>query len=156
MKLLLRRVALRDTYTIGHLYIDGRYFCDTVEDKVRDLNKNGKFDNGEVKIKTLTAIPYGSYRVTMGVQSPKFSNYQKYPYARKYNGYMPRLLNVDSFEGILIHPGSSAASSAGCLIVGRNTIVGRVTDSVATWEKLMDNHLLPAKKRGEVITIEIV
>lgn len=155
MKLLLRRVALRDTYTIGHLYIDGRYFCDTVEDKVRDLNKNGKFDNGEVKIKTLTAIPYGTFKITF-VKSPKFSNYTKYPYTRKYNGVMPWVRNVPHFEGILIHPGSSAASSAGCLIVGRNTIVGRVTDSVATWEKLMDNHLLPAKNRGEAITIEIV
>jgi hypothetical protein len=51
MKLTLKRIALRDTYTIGKLYIDDVYFCDTLEDKVRDLNKNGIFDNGEVKIK---------------------------------------------------------------------------------------------------------
>ena len=50
MKLILKRIALRDTYTIGKLYIDGVYFCDTLEDKVRDLNKNGKFDNGEIKV----------------------------------------------------------------------------------------------------------
>lgn len=156
MKLLLRRIALRETYTIGRLYVNGAYVCDTVEDKVRDLNKNGKFDNGEVKVKSLTAIPYGTYRVAMGVQSPKFSNFAKYPYARKYNGQMPRLLNVSGFEGILIHCGTSAASSAGCLIVGYNTIVGRVTDSQAAFYKLMDNYLVPAHRRGEVITIEIV
>ena len=150
MKLLLRRIALRETYTIGRLYVNGAYVCDTVEDKVRDLNKNGKFDNGEVKVKSLTAIPYGTYRVAMGVQSPKFSNFAKYPYARKYNGQMPRLLNVSGFEGILIHCGTSAASSAGCLIVGR------VTDSQTAFYKLMDNYLVPAHRRGEVITIEIV
>nr|DAE35294.1 MAG TPA: hypothetical protein [Caudoviricetes sp.] len=47
MKLTLKRIALRPTYTIGKLYIDDVYFCDTIEDTVRDINKNGKFDNGE-------------------------------------------------------------------------------------------------------------
>ncbi len=49
MKLTLKRIALRPTYTIGKLYIDDVYFCDTIEDTVRDLNKNGKFDNGGEK-----------------------------------------------------------------------------------------------------------
>ena len=65
MKLTLKRIALRDTYTIGKLYTDDVYFCDTLEDKVRDLNKNGIFDNGEVKIKGQTAIPYGEYEVNI-------------------------------------------------------------------------------------------
>lgn len=43
MKLQLKRIALQDTYTIGKLYIDGEYFCDTIEDKVRDLNKKWRF-----------------------------------------------------------------------------------------------------------------
>ena len=42
MKLILKRIALKPTYTIGHLYIDGKYFCDTIEDKVRDLKKESK------------------------------------------------------------------------------------------------------------------
>ena len=61
MKLTLKRIALRPTYTIGKLYIDDVYFCDTIEDTVRDLNKNGKYDNGEQKIHSKTAIPYGTY-----------------------------------------------------------------------------------------------
>ena len=60
MKIELKRVALKETYTIGKLYIDGVYFCDTLEDKVRDLNENGRFDNGERKVMHETAIPYGS------------------------------------------------------------------------------------------------
>lgn len=162
MKLRLERTALKSTYTIGHLYYMAEsgakvYICDVVEDKVRDVNKNGKFDPPtEVKIKGQTAIPYGTYNVTLHVRSPKFSNFTKYPWAKKYNGYLPRLLNVPSFEGILIHCGSSAASSAGCLIVGYNKVVGRVVDSQKAFRYLMDTYLVPAKERGEKIEIEIV
>ena len=160
MRLRLERTALKPKYTIGHLYdvTNGKreYICDVIEDTVRDLNKNGVFDGGEKKIKSLTAIPYGTYEVTMKVKSPKFSNYTKYPYAKKYHGYMPRLLNVKHFEGILIHCGSSANSSAGCLIVGYNKVVGRVVDSQKAFYRLMDTYLVPAKERGETITIEIV
>lgn len=161
MKLRLERTALKATYTIGHLYYIAEsgakvYICDVVEDKVRDINKNGKFDGNEVKIKSQTAIPYGTYQVTLNIKSPKFSNFVKYPYAKKYNGYLPRLLNVNHFEGILIHCGSSANSSAGCLIVGYNKVVGRVVDSQKAFFYLMDKYLVPAKERGEKIEIEIV
>ena len=162
MKLRLERTALKASYTIGHLYYIAEsgskvYICDVVEDKVRDVNKNGKFDPpAEVKIKGQTAIPYGTYNVTLHVRSPKFSNFTKYPWAKKYNGYLPRLLNVPSFEGILIHCGSSANSSAGCLIVGYNKVVGRVVDSQKAFRYLMDTYLVPAKERGEKIEIEIV
>ena len=50
MKLKLKRIALNKDYTIGKLYIDDVYFCDTLEDTVRDLNKNGKFDGNEKKV----------------------------------------------------------------------------------------------------------
>ena len=95
MEILLKRIARRPTYTIGHLYIDGRYFCDTVEDTDRDLNRNGRFDNGEVKVYAQTAIPNGRYRVTMNVRSPKFSSRTEYNWWRvngRY-GYLPRPSN---------------------------------------------------------------
>ena len=108
MKLRLRRIALKETYTIGKLEVwknnQWAYLCDTVEDKVRDLNKNGVFDNGETKVYAQTAIPYGTYKITMNVQSPKMSNFVKYPWAKKYKAFIPRLLNVNHFDGILIHP----------------------------------------------------
>jgi len=37
MKLLLKRIAKRATYTIGKLFIDGKYFSDTLEDADRGL-----------------------------------------------------------------------------------------------------------------------
>ena len=148
MKLILKRIALRDTYTIGKLYIDGVYFCDTLEDKVRDLNKNGKFDNGEKKVYSETAIPYGIYKIDINTVSPRFKNRV---WAKPYGGKIPRLLNVNSFEGVLIHPGTTSKDTSGCLLVGRNTIVGKLTQSQNTFHKLM------SKLKGQKdITIEIV
>lgn len=148
MKIKLKRIALKKDYTIGKLYIDDVYFCDTLEDAVRDLNKNGKFDNGEKKIYGQTAIPYGTYDVATNVVSSRFKNRV---WAKPYNGKIPRLLNVQSFDGVLLHPGSSQLDTSGCILVGKNTIVGRLTDSQKTF------HLLMQKiKNQKNITIEII
>lgn len=160
MELRLRRIALKGEYTIGKLevYKNGQwaYLCDTLEDKVIDINKNGCFDGKEEKVYGKSAIPYGKYAITMNVPSPKYSDYSRYAYARPYQAYMPRLVNVKHFDGILIHPGSTAAHSAGCILVGRNTIVGKLTESQNIWRSLMDNYFMPAKRTKEPITIDIV
>ena len=122
MKLTLKRIALRQTYTIGKLYIDDNYFCDTLEDAVRDLDKNGKFDNGEKKIKGKTAIPYGTYEI-------------KWTYSPRFKKYTPQLMNVPSFEGIRIHSGNSSTDTEGCLLLGENKKVGMVLNSRATINK---------------------
>ena len=146
MRLRLERVAKRSTYTIGHLYdvTGGRrvYLCDTLEDRVRDLSK-------EKKVKGSTAIPAGTYRVVMGYKSPKFSNYTKYPWAKKYGGRLPRLLDVPQFDGILMHPGASAAHTDGCVLVGENKVVGGLVNSRATFERLMDDWLVPCYRRKD-------
>ena len=156
MEIRVRRIALKDTYTIGKMYIDGNYFCDVLEDKVRDLNKNGVFDNGEVKITNHTAIPYGTYEITMDVRSTKFSDFEKYPWAKEYDGYLPRLTNVPLFVGVLLHVGNSDVDSSGCLLVGENKVVGKVINSTITFRRLMNKYLIPAKNRGEKIYITIV
>lgn len=122
MKLTLKRIALRPTYTIGKLYIDDVYFCDTIEDTVRDTNKSGKFDNGEQKIKGKTAIPYGTYEI-------------KWTYSPRFKKYTPQLMNVPSFEGIRVHAGNTSADTEGCLILGENKQVGKVLNSRATINK---------------------
>ena len=152
MELTLKRIALKPTYTIGKLSINGKYFCDTLEDTVRDLNKNGKFDNGEKKIAGITAIPYGRYEVTLKVRSPRYSKIKTW--AQFCDGYMPRLLKVLDFEGILIHTGNTDKDSDGCILVGKNTVVGKLTDSVATFKKLYPI-LKDASDRDEKIFITI-
>lgn len=157
MEILLKRIARKSTYTIGRVYINGVKFCDTIEDRDRDLNHNGKFDNGEVKIPSETAIPNGRYKVTMKVQSPKFSKRAEYNWWKpngKY-GMLPRLLNVPHFDGILIHAGSTEKSSAGCLIVGNNSIVGRVTESMDTCKRLYPLLWDAEINKGEEIWITI-
>lgn len=140
MKLTLKRIALRPTYTIGKLYIDGVYFCDTIEDTVRDTNKSGKFDNGEQKIKGNTAIPYGTYEI-------------KWTYSPRFKKYTPQLMNVPSFEGIRVHAGNTSADTEGCLILGENKQVGKVLNSRATINKFYPI-IKKACSNGKV-TIEI-
>lgn len=140
MKLTLKRIALRPTYTIGKLYIDDVYFCDTIEDTVRDLNKNGKFDNGEKKVHSKTAIPYGIYEI-------------KWTYSSRFKKYTPQLMNVPSFEGIRIHAGNTSADTEGCLILGKNKQVGKVLNSRATINKFYPI-IKEACSNGKV-TIEI-
>lgn len=152
MKLLLKRIALKPTYTIGWLYIDGQKVCDTIEDAVRDLNKNGQFDNGEKKVYAETAIPYETYDITLKIQSPKYKDRAQYKFC---DGYLPRLLNVPEFDGILIHIGNTAEDSAGCILVGENKEVGKVLNSTATFRRVYDM-LKTASDRGEPIQIEIV
>lgn len=140
MKLTLKRIALRSTYTIGRLYVDGNYFCDTLEDTVRDLNKNGKFDNGEKKVYGKTAIPYGTYEI-------------KWTYSPRFKKYTPQLMNVPSFEGIRIHAGNSSQNTQGCLLLGQNKKVGMVLNSRATINKFYPM-IKEACSNGKV-TIEI-
>jgi hypothetical protein len=152
MELKLKRIALRETYTIGRLYVDNHYFSDTIEDRVRDINKDGDLnDAGEGKVYGKTAIPYGRYEITMKVQSPKYSQRASYAWCK---GYLPRLLNVPHFDGILIHAGNTADDSAGCLLVGENKVKGQVINSMATLKRLIPI-LKHASDSGEKIWITI-
>ena len=74
MELKLNRIFYADTYTIGKLFVNGQLLCDTIEDVNRDLNKNGKFDNGELKVKDKTCIPFGKYEVIVNI-SARFKRY---------------------------------------------------------------------------------
>lgn len=135
MEILVRRIAKRPTYTIGRMYIDGKYVCDTLEDTDRGLKQSMSLE--EIKKKKIygkTAIPTGTYKVTMDVVSPKFKNRA---WAKPYGGKLPRLIDVPGYEGVLIHPGNTAEDSTACLLVGINSVVGKVINSQATFKKVM-------------------
>jgi hypothetical protein len=142
MEIRLRRLYQNDNYTIGKVYIDGEYFCDSVEDRVRDLNKDGDLnDPGEEKVYGQTAIPYGVYDVILSV-SPKFGR------------VLPLILNVPHFEGIRIHRMTTAKDSAGCIGLGENKIKGGVLNS-AEYEKEIIQLMLDEIYRGRSIRITI-
>ena len=154
MEILVERKWKKDNYTIGNLYINGKWFSNTLEDKDRGLKDSMSL----TEIKTLkkpriTAIPIGTYEVTLNVVSPKFS---KYPFYNSINGgRVPRLLNVKGFEGILIHvmDGPKGAElSEGCIGVGRNLIKGGLLQGKEYYKKLYDI----LKNSKDKITIKIV
>ena len=152
MKLRLIRRYKMPAYTIGRLYIDGAYFCDTLEDADRGLSDTMSVDEIlQRKRYGVTAIPYGTYKVDMNTVSPKYQK-RNAAYTRPYGHKMPRLLNVKGYEGVLIHPGNTASDTHGCILVGRNTVKGKVLQSQATWKALMDRLLTDRNK----ITIEII
>lgn len=157
MELKLVRKYCKDEYTIGQLFVieNGKaiWVADTLEDKVRDYNKDGDLlDEGEEKVYSQTAIPYGKYEVKMTI-SPKFKN--RY-WAAIYGGIVPLIDNVKHFTGIRFHPAKTAADLSGCVGVGRNTLKGQLTQSTDMYFNLMDNYLIPAMNRNETITLEIV
>uniref|UniRef100_UPI0035641551 DUF5675 family protein n=1 Tax=Bacteroides fragilis TaxID=817 RepID=UPI0035641551 len=144
MKLTLKRKFLGDKYTIGDLFIDGKFFCNTIEDIVRELpsvcpnTPKGISCTCPGKVYAETAIPAGTYKVTM-------------KYSSKFKRVLPYLHDVPHFLGILIHSGNSEADSAGCLICGKNTVKGKVLESRVTCDKL--NAILSKEK---YTTIEII
>lgn len=142
MELELRRIARKETYTIGKLSIDGEDFCDTIEDRDRDLSQEmPEHKIKEIKVYGQTAIPTGRYKVDMNTVSLRF---KERSWAKPYDGKLPRLIGVPGFEGVLIHPLNTAQESSGCIGPGINSIVGRVMNSTATFHSLM-KRLLAAK-----------
>ena len=154
MKLRVERRWPKATYTLGRLYIDGLLYCNTLEDTDRGLKQTDSLDYIKTrKVAGETAIPKGTYKVAMNVTSPKYSASSWY--WSLCQGKVPRLLNVPGFDGILIHTGNNPLQTSGCLLVGRNTKVGQLTESKDTFKKIY-KLMKAAYDKGEEITIEIV
>lgn len=156
MNILVDRKYKKKDYTIGNMYIDGKWFCNTLEDTDRGLDDSMSItDIKKSKIYGQTAIPTGEYEVTLDVISPKFS---KYPfYQSSCQGRVPRLLNVKAFDGILIHVADGVRGSQlveGCLGVGLNKIKGGLLNGKETFEKLY-LLMIQAKNKEEKIKINI-
>ena len=124
MRIELIRIAFKNTYTIGKLYVDDTYFCDVLEDVDRGLDSSmSESEILEKKVKGQTAIPTGHYVINI-------------TYSPKYKRMMPLLLDVKGFSGIRIHSGNTSKDTEGCLIVGKNKQVGKVLESRDTYKRL--------------------
>lgn len=155
MELKVERKWKKDTYTIGKLYINGIFFCNTLEDKDRGLTqKMPLMQIKSLKVHSQTAIPSGKYNIRMDVISPKYS-LKPWFFSNCHGGRVPRLENVPGFDGVLIHTGNTAADSSGCILVGKNDKVGMVIKSKDYFLQLY-NKMYAAYKKGEKITITIV
>lgn len=159
MELLLKRIANVRTgvytshYCIGHLYIDGVYFCDTLEPSDRGLTEDMTAEQiAYIKNPGLTAIPTGTYQIDFKTWSPRFGR-DKF-YLVSCSGYLPRLEDVPGFNGILIHCGNVKADTKGCILVGRNTTKAHVNHSRDTFRQLY-RIIKNAAMDGERVTITI-
>lgn len=126
MKLELKRKHGTEGYTEGRLYIDGQYFCDTLEDQERSEKIDGE-----------TAIPMGHYRVIINMSN-------------RFQKMMPLLQGVPNYSGVRIHSGNTPADTEGCILVGVSTNKGIIGNSRVTWSKLMEKI-----QNESVLTIDI-
>lgn len=146
MEVTLKRIARKPTYTIGKMYIDNIYVCDVLEDYDRIYF-------GGSKVAGKTAIPCGRYEILLNNYSPRFGN--KEPYKSVCGGCVPLIKDVPNFKGVRIHIGNCEGDTDGCLLVGKNTAVGRVLESTSTFMMLMKKYFNPARKRGEKVYITV-
>lgn len=134
MKLELKRIFRGPKYTIGKLYVDNQYVCDTLEDTDRGLKQTDSLSSiQKKKVYGQTAIPTGTYGITLNVISPKFKDRS---WAKFCNGKLPRLLNVPGYDGVLIHVGNKPEDTLGCILVGYNKIKGQLINSTEAFKKL--------------------
>ena len=148
MEIVVERMWKKAAYTIGNLYVngqrfsDGHNYCNTLEDTDRGLRQDMSVQTLLLMKKPhVTAIPTGKYKVTI-TYSPKFK--------RK----LPLVNDVPAFSGIRIHPGNLAADTDGCLLIGRNTAKGMVSNS-RYWFNLLYARIEKALAKGEGVTLEI-
>lgn len=117
MVVTIWRKYRKDGYTIGRVYIDGVFFCNSLEDTDRGLEQY--MSVGEIMTKKLagqTAIPAGDYKIAR-TYSPRFKR------------LVPQIMNVKGFAGVRVHAGNTAADTEGCVLLGDNTQVGRLANS---------------------------
>ena len=129
MEIKVKRTAFKQHYTIGKMYINGLFICDTLEDVVREDG---------VKVYGQTAIPKGKYSVKLTMSN-------------RFKTILPLIENVPMFEGIRIH-GNTDADTHGCILVGTNSEIGKLTNSQIALKKVIT--LLNAAIDKITITIE--
>ena len=158
MNIKVERKARKSTYTVGKVTIDGKAFCDSLEDTDRGVTQVMPFTPTPVgsakgywsvgdgkkieKVYGKTAIPTGLYDCTI-------------QWWAKHKCYAPMLLRVGGFTGILIHNGMTADHSEGCILLGKNNVLGRL-DGERIYMDALAARVLACQKTGEKVTVEVV
>ena len=112
MELKLIREIFTPTETLGSLFVDGKFFCYTLEDAVRSI-----------KLQDQTAIDKGKYRVILSLSN-------------RFKRLMPEVLNVQNFAGIRIHGGNTNLDSSGCILVGEHRYLNKpnpIKKNILNW-----------------------
>lgn len=141
MEILIDRKYKKKNYTIGNVYINGVYFCDSLEDTDRGLRDDMYVSElRDMKVDERTAIPTGRYEVEI-------------TYSNRFGKMMPLVCDVKAFDGIRIHSGNTHEDTEGCILFGKNRAVGKVLDSRKTMSYFME--VLEETLKREKVWIEI-
>ena len=117
MEIKVIRQSKKGLPTMGELFIDGEFFCYTLEDEDRGILQGMSLNRvKELKKYGDTCIGSGTYKVLL-TGSVKFKR------------VLPLLINVTGFEGIRIHRGNTKEHTLGCILVGYGTENYTVTHS---------------------------
>lgn len=135
MNINLKRDILAQNFTLGRLYVDGKHFGFTCEDKDRKLEEGGEKVYGE------TAIPRGKYKVIVS-------------FSQRFKKPMPLLLGVPGFEGVRIHGGNTEADTLGCPLLGAHRTANGVANCAGVNKALIDA-IDAAEDRGESVWITV-
>lgn len=150
---VVRCAKYTKSVTMGKMFIDGEFICDTLE---RASSGTNKFTSIEkillLKSKGFRAIGEGSYKLDLDL-SDRFSSRAFY---RGIGGLLPHVLGVKGFEGVRIHCGNSIKDTEGCILVGKKTTEGWISESRQTYKRLMIDYLLPWRKNKEEAIISII
>lgn len=142
MEIKIVRKYFKEEYTIGNVFVDGKWFSNSLEDKDRGLTDDMTLSQiKKIKVYSETAIPYGRYEV-------------KSYFWPKYRKVYPWLQNVKGFAGILIHAGKKADHTSGCLLLGENKIKGGLINGEKYVRKLTEM-VQECEERGEKVYITI-
>ena len=142
LQITVTRHSPRPGYTIGRMDINCTKFSDTLEDTDRGLTQDMQLDEiKRIKVYGKTAIPKGTYKVSV-------------QYWAKHKIYVPFIHDVPGFTSILIHSGNTPDDTLGCILVGENTVKGRLTNSRPYMTRLT-KLCQEAIRRGESIRITI-
>jgi hypothetical protein len=141
MEILIDRKYKKKNYTIGNVYINGEYFCDSLEDTDRGLRDDMDVSElRDMKVDERTAIPTGRYEI-------------KITYSNRFGKMMPLVCDVKAFDGIRIHSGNTHEDTEGCILIGKNRAVSIVLDSRKTMHTFMK--VLAETLKREKVWIEI-
>ena len=128
MDIKVKRTIFTDKTSIGQFYIDGKFFCFTCEDKTRAPE--------ETKVYGETAIPYGTYEITLRQEGNIYADYKiRFKDIGNERG-MLWIRNIPGFEWVLIHIGNYSRDTLGCILVGTQYETDAILNSTIAYKKI--------------------
>jgi hypothetical protein len=142
MELLVKRKSESDEWTIGELYIDGKFECYTLEDQHQDK-----------KVMHETRIGAGRHEIKLRTEGTHHEKYTK-----RFPGFHKGMLwlqDVENFQWILIHIGNTDSDTSGCILVGQSYVDGILYGSTAAYA-ILYKKVIKAFDKGERVFITIL